>query len=685
MKKLKKSAVVLCAVFASMQITMAGQFDGVDVGLGKDFGGSQINHATDGLVGITGNGTGNVGLDFNSNTHINWDNLNVGRGESLNFNAVDGANNLTILNTVNKGMTNVYGSINANSGIGQLIIANPNGVLFDGASFTTAGDAMITTKDLTGVKAEDLAKFDIKNEKFSNLYNDEGKLIPIEIRNGSTFNVGGDYSIVAAGIKAANSTITAKNVKLITANGQDYLALNQKAPTKHQEVTKLTAMNINGNLYVTNEAGALSIENGGNINGNVKINTEGNVNLNKVNDGKKLTIKGDVDVKGNGARMYLRNADVDGNLKMVNGGGFLDVGDVHVTKNAEIKTTNESQNYDNNCHEPVKHFVHVIGDTKVDGNLTVESENNIHIGGYDYDAKKLADGKLTVGGDLTAHAKNGHVMTTIDTTAGNKISLKSDNLNVLTDGKATLTAKEYEFSANGYIGGLTSTDNMSVDEKVVNIMENYIHIPDTVGTPGNINIAGGTITAINTTTNANILSKGDVKLTGANAGTINITAPNKYMEITGDVHAKDINVGKETDRLKVDFAGRDYNLNYTNIRDNKVVTVKGNEEVTYELTNGKGGHNDGTQLKGENTYLVGPEGPTPPEPGPDPDPTPTPDPDDNENVKVLRSFENKSVDLNQVYTPVAYAADLDDDKIDKGVRKNVDGSVTVVKAFPMIN
>lgn len=682
--KNKLSAAVLSTLLLSTMYISVNASP-IDTGLGNGNGGAVINGATGGFAGINGQGTGNVDLNFNGNAHVNWDSLNVNKGESLNFNAINGSNNLTILNTVNKGMSNIYGQINANSGIGQLIIANPNGVLFDGASFTTAGDAMITTKDLTGVKAEDLAKFDIKNEKFSNLYNDEGKLIPIEIRNGSTFNVGGDYSIVAAGIKAANSTITAKNVKLITANGQDYLALNQKAPTKHQEVTKLTAMNINGNLYVTNEAGALSIENGGNINGNVKINTEGNVNLNKVNDGKKLTIKGDVDVKGNGARMYLRNADVDGNLKMVNGGGFLDVGDVHVTKNAEIKTTNESQNYDNNCHEPVKHFVHVIGDTKVDGNLTVESENNIHIGGYDYDAKKLADGKLTVGGDLTAHAKNGHVMTTIDTTAGNKISLKSDNLNVLTDGKATLTAKEYEFSANGYIGGLTSTDNMSVDEKVVNIMENYIHIPDTVGTPGNINIAGGTITAINTPTNANILSKGDVKLTGANAGTINITAPNKYMEITGDVHAKDINVGKETDRLKVDFAGRDYNLNYTNIRDNKVVTVKGNEEVTYELTNGKGGHNDGTQLKGENTYLVGPEGPTPPEPGPDPDPTPTPDPDDNENVKVLRSFENKSVDLNQVYTPVAYAADLDDDKIDKGVRKNVDGSVTVVKAFPMIN
>ena len=39
--------------------------------------------------------------------------------------------------------------------------------------------------------------------------------------------------------------------------------------------------------------------------------------------------------------------------------------------------------------------------------------------------------------------------------------------------------------------------------------------------------------------------------------------------------------------------------------------------------------------------------------------------------------------MSQVYTPVAYAADLDDDTVDRGVRKNVDGSVTVVKAFPM--
>ena len=146
MRNLKKSAVVLCAVFASMQIAMANDFAGTDIGIGNDYGGSQINNVTGGLKDINGIGTGNVDLIFNGDTHINWDHLNVGKGESLNFNADTGFNGLTVLNTVNQGMTNVYGAINANPGIAKLIISNPNGVLFDGAQFTTAGDTMITTQ-----------------------------------------------------------------------------------------------------------------------------------------------------------------------------------------------------------------------------------------------------------------------------------------------------------------------------------------------------------------------------------------------------------------------------------------------------------------------------------------------------------------------------------------------------------
>ena len=682
MKNLKKSAVVLCAVFASMQIAMAAEFTNIDTGLGQGLGGAHIDKITGGYEGIDGANTGNVDLNFSGNAHVNWGNLNLNSDETLNFNAVKGANDLTILNTVNGNMSRIYGTINASDGISNLIISNPNGVLFDGAHFTTAGDAMITTKDLSGVRVEDLSKLDINQEKFSKLYNDKG-LIPVRIQNNSEFNVGGDFSIVAPGIDAASSVIAAKNVKLVTANGQDYLALGKPALDTNDRVTHLKAMEINGNLYITNDVGAVEISEGGTINGSLNVNTKGDVVLNKNTDGKRLAINGNADINGNGAQMYLRNADVDGNLNMKNGGGFLDVGNIHVTKNANLTTTNETTN--NFGGEPIKHFVHVIGETQVDGDLTVESENNIHIGGYDYDAKKLADGKLTVGGDLTAHAKDGHVMTTIDTSA-NKISLTSDNLNVLTDGKATLTANEYQFSANGYIGGLGPVDGHTVDEVVVDVMENYQNIPNQEFTrnPGTLNIAGGTITALNTPTDANILSKGDLKLTGANAGNVNITAPGKYIEITGEnVKADNINVGRETDKLKVDYPSRNYNLNYTNIRDNQQVTIKGDEEITYDLTNGENGYNKGTQIKGENTYLVGPDAPDEPGPGPDPDPTPIPD--GNENIKVLRSFENQSVNMNQVYTPVAYAADLDDDQIDTGVRKNVDGSVTVVRAFPMVN
>ena len=138
MKKLSKkvSALVLTALFATMQIASAS----IDTGLGAGNGGAVINNATGGFDGVTGQGTGNVNLNFNGNSHVNWDTLNVNKGEALNFNANNGVSGITVLNTVNRGMSNIHGQINANQGIAQLIISNPNGVLFDGAQFTTAGD-----------------------------------------------------------------------------------------------------------------------------------------------------------------------------------------------------------------------------------------------------------------------------------------------------------------------------------------------------------------------------------------------------------------------------------------------------------------------------------------------------------------------------------------------------------------
>ena len=682
--KLKLSAIVLSAMFVSIP---AMAFEGPhDTGLGQGLGGAVINNATGGLVDVT-TGMGSADLNFNGNAHVNWDTLNVGRGESLNFNTVGGASDLTILNTVNKGMTQVYGQINADGGIGKLIIANPNGMLFDGSTFTTAGDVMLTTKDLSGVRVEDLTKDNtFSDAKFNNIYDGDGNIVAVRIQNGANFNVGGDYSIIAPAIDVAASTLNGKSIRMVTSNGQDYLALGTANKDTMYPGVRLHAVEINGDVYIEAPTGNVRTTNGGTINGNVEVVSDnGFVAFNYNNNGERLTINGDLKSDTNGQMTFVRNADINGNLALSSSGGFVDVGNTHVTGNADLKTTG----VDDITDKDYNHFVHVIGETQVDGNLNIDSSQNIHIGGYDYDAQKLADGKLTVGGDLTAHAHNGHVMTTIDTSA-NKISLKSDSHNVLTDGKALLTANEYDFSANGYIGGLQQTGDMTVDQKVMYLMEKYERIPDTVGTPAYINIAGGTVTGINTPTGASayIASQGDMTLTGANAGNVYLTSYGNDINITGDgVHANTITVGGETDKLKVDYPSRDYTLKYTNIRDNAQVTINGNEEITYNLTNGENGYNRGEQIKGENTYLVGPEGPDTPDPGPDPTPEPTPNPDPNESAKVLRSYERQpNVTAAQPYTPIAYAADLDDDDLnDKGIRKNVDGSVTVVRAFPMID
>ena len=664
MKNLKKkfSALALTALFASMQVSYAA----IDTGLGIGNGGAVINNTTGGFVNMTTN-NGSANLNFNGDSHVNWDTLNVNKGENLNFNAVDGANNLTILNTVNQGMSNIYGQINANSGIGKLIISNPNGVLFDGATFATAGDAMITTQPMT-------ASFVNGAMNISNLTTTTP--VGVVTIQDSNFNVGGEFNILAPSINLVGGTVQTKgNLKLITENGQDYLSVGNINSTKG---VRLEAVNIDGNVYIIADKGIVKTVGGGNIKGNLNVKSDDSVALNYVDNGKVLHVTGDVDVEGNGVLMYARNTKVDGNLNMTNGGGFLEVGNVQVGKDMNLTTVAKSEN-----PQGYKHFVHVVGNNKIGGNATINSKDNLHIGNYNFEEKRLLDGSLTVGGDLTAHAQDGHVMVTIDTSA-NKISLTSDNLNVLSDGKATLNANEYEFSANGYIGGLSGTANNTVDEVIIAVMENYKHIPNSVKTPSNMNITGGNITKIDTPSVAYIASKGDVKLTGANAKDIHITAPDKYIEITGDkVHADNIIVGKETDKLKVDFPSRDYTLKYTNIRDAKEVTVDKTEEITYELTNGPQGYNTRDPRPEGTTYLVGPDKtpdvPTPPEPD-----EPTINPDDNENVKVLRAFEKPdAVDAAQPYTPVAYAADLDDDDVDTGVRKNVDGSVTVVRAFVM--
>ncbi len=703
MKNLKQlSAITMCALFAAMQVSFAN----IDTGLGAGIGGATIINGGAGYDGITGQGTNNVGLNFNGNSHVQWDTLNINNGETLNFNST-GANNLTILNTVNQGMSKIYGQIKTNDGIGNLIISNPNGVLFDGAKFATTGDVMVTTKDMSNVNVNNIT--DGTWSKF--IDTDTKNLVTVQVLNDSNLSAGGEFRIIAPKIVGRNSAITAgKGLKLITANGADYAAKNLEIK-ENKGVTELKAMNINGNIEIVNNVGALSISDGTKITGDLKAEVGGLGYIYGVDETNRLNISGDVDLTGHGQQLILRNANVDGNVTMKNDGGAIELRNAKVGKDANLTTTG----WQDVNHKKFNHYVHVNGNTEVGGDMNISSSQNIHIGNYGvtnnpYDANKtsnhwegnLLPGKLTVGGDLKAEVtQGGHIMTTIDTSAKNvdftaksyKVGDRTYGGNILSDDKSVISADTYKFKSDGYIGGLKTAGGQTVDNKIVDIMEEYTFIPADTTDHEYMTIAGGTISKIDTPKKSAkgndvqvyIKSNNDLLVNGANAGVINLVAPDKKITITGDdVQAKEINVDGLTKTLQLDFPSRKFTTNYTSIKTKDVVTINPDEEITYDLTNGPEGYNspDYEPKNGTTTtYLVGPDQPVPP-PGPDPKPDRKTPPDDD-NVRV-RNWVPDDPTKPMASTPVAYAADLDEDD-PSPCRKNVDGSVTVVRAIPMAN
>ena len=214
MKNLKNlTSCVLCTVLMSMQVSYAA----IDTGLGQGIGGAEINNVQGGFAGID-KGINSANLNFDGNSIVNWNKLNVNKNETLNFNAVNGAKDLTVLNTVNQGMTKVYGAINANNGISNLIISNPNGVLFDGSRFTAAGDVTISTQNMSNVTLKDLQNNDFSKAQFTKVYDQYGKQVGIEMKD-ATLQVAGKYNIVTPGMKISIGS----EQKLVTDNGQDYL------------------------------------------------------------------------------------------------------------------------------------------------------------------------------------------------------------------------------------------------------------------------------------------------------------------------------------------------------------------------------------------------------------------------------------------------------------------------------
>lgn len=670
MKKLAKklSAMTVCAVFASIQIASASP---IDTGLGNGLGGAVINNATGGLKDVT-TGVGNASLNFNGSAHVNWDSLNLNKGETLNFNTVDGASGVTVLNSVNGGMSYIYGQINSDKGISKLIISNPSGMLYDGATFTSAGDVTLTTQPmaLNGENA-----YVLKGQI------SEG-LNTITIKD-SNFNVGGEFNITASAINAINSVIKpGAAFKLSTIDGQNFTASALESQGIKKGV-KLQSVSVNGDVYITTADGLVEIVDGGQVDGSLTVKTPGavyngkavkggDVKINYENAAKnKFKVGNDITIVSNSKKVFVHNTEAGGKLNVGNVGGSLEVVNIKTGSDVNLVTKKETD-----VNKTPKHFVHVGGNNDIGGDLNIDSVHNIHIGGYDKDFQ-IIDGQdwgTKVAGSVNAKSSNGSIAILKDVEAGEKINLTSDTLNIISNGKAVMKAKEYNFKAKGYIGGLES------DDKVTAAMENYTFIAP--GEKSYVIIEEGKVNQLDAPY-AFVKANKSMEINNINGKMVNLTAGDK-ITIGENAIAERIQVEGDTKTLEVVNAGRDYLLDYTNIRDGQRIEITGDTEITAEMANGEKGLNINPNGRpNKTTYLVAPMPVVPDEPVVPPTEPTTPD-DDNENVKVLRNLEkdktSTAIDAGQIFTPVAFAADLDEE-IDTGVRKNVDGSVTVVRPF----
>ena len=224
---MKKSiAVVLTMAFSGLQMSFATVLTrGVDsFNNAQVLGGSGaiIKNATAGLKSIETDQM-NATLKFDNHTRIDWSKFNVDKNQSIYFNN----GSYGVLNNVVQGsISKVAGLIKADNG--KVIISNPNGILFNGGKFESAGSIVLTTKDLTGLA--DGTNFNTYDIGTSTGAANGANVGVVAIIGGSSIS-SPDISIVANGVHFDSSTLSspsANGVVLVTADGANYAATTLK-------------------------------------------------------------------------------------------------------------------------------------------------------------------------------------------------------------------------------------------------------------------------------------------------------------------------------------------------------------------------------------------------------------------------------------------------------------------------
>ncbi len=483
MKKIltKTLSLVLCIAFTGMQTSLAavlttGDFAGRQVLNGT---GAVIKGHTAGLRAVETDLT-NATLRFNNHTRIDWDKLNVDKGQKLYFN--NGTYGV-LNNVVGTSISKFAGSITADSG--KIIISNPNGMLFQGGQFTSTGSLLLTTKNLTADAYGEGYNFNDLN--IDNANNGSGTFQVIQLLKDADGNntviTAGDISVISNGVQMNGADLTANGVVLVTADGANFVA--NKPNNNGYTVNADYAFENIANTAISSETGEITLKSGRGMYLN-NVTTTGDTNLETATASnalaQNLTVNGDLDVKSsylwvnNGSQrskvtgdltmtdtkadtyaMQATSMDVDGNVT-VNAQGWVSLKDFKANTTEGTKTDITDTYYqvqlkdvelgDTNVTAE-NYFVRICGDNKIHGDLNVKS-NSLNVGSYNNESHVIDHGSTTVDGEFNADIRS---------TIGFSDVIKADTITFTSAESSILNANE----ANG--DGTLIANNINLSAK----------------------------------------------------------------------------------------------------------------------------------------------------------------------------------------------------------------------------
>ncbi len=248
---------------------------------------------------------------------INWNTYNIGKDATVNYNfAQSGSSSLNRVNSNNP--SEIFGHLNAN---GQVILVNPNGILFGAGSSVNVGSLVATTMN---IKDADYQNGNMTFTRDANLgtIRNEGALTAedkgyIALLSPTVVNTGV--------IKAAMGTVSlaAGDKIALSLDGSGLKTIIVEPSTIQTLIDNKSLISASGGVVYLGAKqaqslldGVMNLTNSGIIEANTMNNTNGKVTL----DGDNIEVSGTIQAKGG----EVRAGNANNNLTVIKGTATLE-------------------------------------------------------------------------------------------------------------------------------------------------------------------------------------------------------------------------------------------------------------------------------------------------------------------------------------------------------------------------